>query len=100
MEGHSKFEGINLDDDIEKVEVTSQDSSTSDEDEGSNPDVPGDLDGNVFSSIPTQNSSESIKHWLQRITDMQQEIQRKYGNSSSSGQSVNVVSCDKILSYW
>lgn len=82
-----KFEGINLEDDIEKVEVTSHESTSSDEEGTSNTECSRDLDTNLFNDIPTQNSSESIKHWLQRITDMQHEIQKKYGNSSMAASS-------------
>ncbi|KAJ8945071.1 hypothetical protein NQ318_005251 [Aromia moschata] len=78
----TKFEGINLEDDIEKVEVTSHESSE-DAEEGS--ETPkSESDQPIFGAIPTQNPSESIKSWLQRITDMQNEIQKKYNVSSSS----------------
>nr|XP_023016169.1 uncharacterized protein LOC111505573 isoform X1 [Leptinotarsa decemlineata] len=79
-----KFDEINLDDDIEKIEETSHESS----EEMGELDLPEKITRNteppLFSGIPTQNPSESIKSWLQRITDMQNEIlQKKYtpGNS-------------------
>lgn len=73
----SKYEGINLEDDIEKVEVTSQEESSSEEDEEN--EITKSEDRPIFSGIPTQNASESVKTWLQRITEMQNEIQKKYG---------------------
>ncbi|KAG5875896.1 hypothetical protein JTB14_014072 [Gonioctena quinquepunctata] len=80
------FEEINLEDDIEKIEETSHESS----DEMGESDLPEKFkqepDQALFSGIPTQNPSESIKSWLQRITDMQNEIlQKKFmsGNSQS-----------------
>lgn len=74
------------------MEVTSHESSSSDDEEILSPEVAKDLEASVFNDIPLQNSSDSIKHWLQRITDMQHEIQKKYGNSSATGPSINTVS--------
>lgn len=71
--------------------MTSHESSSSDDDL-SNPDISAHLDANVFNDIPTQTSSDSIKNWLQRITDMQHEIQKKYGESSVNGPSISTVS--------
>ncbi|XP_050508362.1 uncharacterized protein LOC126885696 isoform X2 [Diabrotica virgifera virgifera] len=79
-----RYKGINLEDDIEKVEVTSHDSSEETEDFENTP-SPKEDDQNVFSQIPTQSPNESIKSWLQRITEVQSEMQKKYfselGNS-------------------
>ncbi|KAJ8984392.1 hypothetical protein NQ317_003541 [Molorchus minor] len=76
----TKFEGINLEDDIEKVEVTSHESSEENE-ESETP--KSDLEQPRFLR---KNPNESIKNWLQRITDMQNEIQKKYNVSSISSQ--------------
>lgn len=70
--------------------MTSHESSISDDDL-SNPDISAHLEAEVFNDIPAQTSSDSIKHWLQRITDMQHEIQKKYGESSA-GPSISTVS--------
>lgn len=44
------------------------------------PDVPDvNLEQDPFQNIQEQNSSESIRSWLQRITHMQNEIQKKMG---------------------
>ncbi|XP_018579444.1 uncharacterized protein LOC108917372 isoform X2 [Anoplophora glabripennis] len=85
FENTTKFEGINLEDDIEKVEVTSHESSEENEDECIISDTPkSEINQPVFSGIPTQSTSESIKSWLQRITDMQNEIQKKCTTSSGN----------------
>ncbi|KAJ8926340.1 hypothetical protein NQ314_021303 [Rhamnusium bicolor] len=81
----TKFEGINLEDDIERVEVTSHETSEESEEEFVKAETPkSGSEQPVFSGIPTQNPSESIKSWLQRITDMQNEIQKTYNISSGS----------------
>ncbi|XP_057654595.1 uncharacterized protein LOC130892911 isoform X2 [Diorhabda carinulata] len=69
----TKYKGINLEDDIEKVEVTSHESS-----EELDEFDPSPSKDNIFSRIPVQNPNESIKSWLQRITDVQNEMQKKY----------------------
>ncbi|CAG9856840.1 unnamed protein product [Phyllotreta striolata] len=72
----TRYKGINLEDDIEKVEVSSPESSE-DEDFDSTPSIKdGDL--NLFNKIPTQNPNDSIKTWLQKITEVQNEMQKKY----------------------
>ncbi|KAJ8910248.1 hypothetical protein NQ315_014457, partial [Exocentrus adspersus] len=80
----AKFEGINLEDDIEKVEVSSHESSDEVEEESVGGTPKSEISQPVFTSIPTQNTNESIKSWLQRITDMQNEIQRKCSTSSGN----------------
>lgn len=72
----TRYKGINLEDDIEKVEVTSHESSEELEEFDSSP--TNESDQNIFSRIPIQNPNESIKSWLQRITDVQNEMQKKY----------------------
>ncbi|KAJ3657462.1 hypothetical protein Zmor_009263 [Zophobas morio] len=62
----TKFEGINLDDDIEKVEVSSPGSSETNEEDFEGPPI--------IPTIPEQNPNESIKNWLQRITDLQKKL--------------------------
>ncbi|EFA02048.2 uncharacterized protein LOC663686 isoform X2 [Tribolium castaneum] len=60
-----KFEEINLEDDIEKVEVSSGASSETNEEEFVEP---------AQHLLPEQNPNESIKSWLQRITDLQKQL--------------------------
>ncbi|RZC35380.1 uncharacterized protein BDFB_006050 [Asbolus verrucosus] len=64
----TKFEGINLEDDIEKVEVSSPGSSETNEEEFIEPPP------RIFPNIPEQNPNESIKSWLQRITELQKKL--------------------------
>ncbi|XP_044254991.1 uncharacterized protein LOC123005351 isoform X2 [Tribolium madens] len=63
-----KFEGINLEDDIEKVEVSSGGSSATNEEEFI------EAPPRLLPPIPEQNPNESIKSWLQRITDLQKKL--------------------------
>ncbi|CAH2001953.1 unnamed protein product [Acanthoscelides obtectus] len=80
-EVQTKFKGINLEDDIEKVEVTSHDESSEEPETDCLVDYESpksQFASPLFSGIPTQNPTESIKSWLQRITDAQHEIQKKH----------------------
>ncbi|CAG9819501.1 unnamed protein product [Phaedon cochleariae] len=72
-----QFRGINLEDDIEKVEETSE--SSEEIDDLDKPDLVKLSDAlPTINSIPMQSPDESIKSWLQRVTDMQNEMQKKY----------------------
>ncbi|KAH0812674.1 hypothetical protein GEV33_010113 [Tenebrio molitor] len=64
----TKFDGINLEDDIEKVEVSSPGSSETNDEEFIEPPQ------RMLPTIPEQNPNESIKSWLQRITDLQKKL--------------------------
>ncbi|XP_019875563.2 uncharacterized protein LOC109603506 isoform X2 [Aethina tumida] len=75
----TKFEGINLEDDIEKVEVTSHESSDLNEDDYAS-EVPNTiLQKPSLNGLPDQNPNESIKNWLQRLSE--EENQKKYVTS-------------------
>lgn len=95
-----KFEGINLEDDIEKVEVTSsQSSDNSEEDCPSDMDFPRHLTKDFLTQkehdfflqkspikgLPEDSTKESIRSWIQRIQDMQIEVQKKIEPTSLSG---------------
>nr|CAI5835790.1 unnamed protein product [Callosobruchus analis] len=107
----TKFKGINLEDDIEKVEVTSHESSEEQVADCLDCDSPkSQFASPLFSGIPTQNPTESIKSWLQRITDAQHEIQRKHlanqsnistvVSSSSANSSTNTSNApSRIMKY-
>ncbi|KAL1509749.1 hypothetical protein ABEB36_004438 [Hypothenemus hampei] len=69
----TKFSNINLEDDIEKVEVDTRESSST----SSEIDVPFENKAeflalpNDFSGIPEENPNESVKNWLKKINDIQ-----------------------------
>ncbi|XP_060532107.1 uncharacterized protein LOC132705512 isoform X2 [Cylas formicarius] len=85
-----KLEDINLEDEIEKVEVTSEESSSISEEEkiGENPDLKS---SRIFSGIPEENPSETVKNWLQKITEIQNEFQKKTVNQPGSVNGTNAV---------
>ncbi|KAF7282418.1 hypothetical protein GWI33_002651 [Rhynchophorus ferrugineus] len=65
----AKFNHINLEDDIEKVEVESHDSSSSSK--GVAPEKKIEfLSIPDFAGIPEENPNESVKNWLQKITEI------------------------------
>ncbi|ERL91891.1 hypothetical protein D910_09215, partial [Dendroctonus ponderosae] len=65
-----KYSNINLEDDIEKVEVDSRESSSPSEAELPSFDKPDLIPLPDFSVIPEDNPAESVKNWLKKITEV------------------------------
>ncbi|XP_066255654.1 uncharacterized protein [Euwallacea similis] len=69
---------INLEDDIEKVEVDTRESSLSSSDNDvAFEDKPEFIPVPDFSAIPQENPTESVKNWLKKITEIQNGAVKK-----------------------
>ncbi|XP_050303410.1 uncharacterized protein LOC126741120 isoform X1 [Anthonomus grandis grandis] len=75
-----RLRNINLEDDIEKVEVDSQQSSST----PSESDKPEFIPIPDFSSIPAENPNESVKNWLNKINEIQNNAAQKKSKVAQS----------------
>ncbi|XP_018322403.1 uncharacterized protein LOC108735085 isoform X2 [Agrilus planipennis] len=100
----SSLERMKLESYIEKIITESPQSSDSTEDE---PSSGQSVDRNPFdfseakspsvSHIQSVDTNESIKNWLQRITNMQNEINRKLTSEAASSQTTSNASCSDFM---